>query len=126
MWYLFPPSNKNTHNTFLTNVTDYLYSQKYVTNLVHIYMLLSKYIHNSYKYIYLMNHKYSNRNISFVEQMDWIIFCAVILLMRTYTQVKFRFTALTGHTNPFAAALKLVHWAKIQIMQKIFTYYCTQ
>ncbi|PNF17548.1 hypothetical protein B7P43_G15819 [Cryptotermes secundus] len=46
--------------------------------------------------------------------MDWIIFCAIILHMRTYTEVKFRFTAPTAHANPFTAALKLVYWAKIQ------------
>jgi hypothetical protein len=46
--------------------------------------------------------------------MDWIIFCAVILLVRTHGQVKFRFNPLTAHTNSFTAALKLVYLAKIQ------------
>jgi len=41
----------------------YLYSQKYVTNSVHIYMCLSIYIYTihggkPYEQTYLMNHKY--------------------------------------------------------------------
>jgi len=45
----YPILNKNSHNIFLTTVNPYLYSQKYVTDLVHIYMFLSKYIHNSWR-----------------------------------------------------------------------------
>lgn len=59
----------------------------------------------------------------FMEQMDWIIFCAVIRLVRTHGQAKFRFNPLTARSNPFTAALKLAYLAKIQTIQKIFTDY---